>query len=177
MWEKHMVYLDGIFEMPLGPGTFKAHAFGQMGRRWTSMFRGPTFIKEEQSNDETQGYIFEYRDALLGDRNRLTVGVEYQELGSPPDNDIIYKVRSAYMQDVISIGDRWKLTPGVRYYKVEMDTYYSWTDLGLAAPAWPTEGKEQDDDGLYPSLKVDFQATENTALYAAVSRSYRLPCP
>ncbi|RLB20950.1 MAG: hypothetical protein DRG73_09370 [Deltaproteobacteria bacterium] len=55
---------------------------------------------------------------------------------------------------------------------MDMDTYYSQFGAG-----WPTSGKEQEEDGFYPSLKVDFQATPETALYAAVSRSYRLPCP
>jgi iron complex outermembrane receptor protein len=38
-------------------------------------------------------------------------------------------------------------------------------------------GKSQTEEDFYPSLKLDYQATDQTALYAAVSRSYRLPCP
>ena len=171
-WTKHTTYLDAIFKMPLGPGTVKVHGFNQMGRRWTSIYRGGAFINDEQSNDETQGVIAEYRDVHLGRRHTLTVGMEYQELGAPPDNPIIYKVQSAYAQDVITLGSRWTLTPGVRYYHVDMNTYYSQFGTG-----WPVEGKTEKDDGLYPSLKADFQLTPETALYAAVSRSYRLPCP
>ncbi len=53
-----------------------------------------------------------------------------------------------------------------------MDTYHSQFGAGQ-----PTGGKEQTEDGFYPSLKADFQATDNTALYAAVSRSYRTAMP
>jgi len=177
-WTKHTTYLDGILQVPVGQGTIKVHGFVTSGRRWTSTYtKMGAWTEDEQSNDKTQGIIAEYRDINLFDSHRLTVGAEYQELGWPPDNPIIYKVQSAYAQDVISLGDRWKITPGVRYYHVDMDTYYVWFEEAKAAPAFPTTGKEQEDDGFYPSLKVDFQATPETALYAAVSRSYRLPCP
>ncbi len=172
-WTKHTTYLDGMLQVPSGPGTIKVHGFLTSGRRWVSSYNAMGVWSEDvQTNDESKGVIAEYRDVRLLDSHRLTVGAEYQELGWPPDNPIIYKVKSAYAQDVISLGDRWTVTPGVRYYHVDMDTYYSQFGAG-----WPTTGKEQEDDGFYPSLKVDFQATPETALYAAVSRSYRLPCP
>lgn len=172
-WKKHTGYLDGIFQIPLGPGTVKIHAFMTSGRRWISQYSGTTYVKDQFTDDETRGYIAEYQDIKLFDnRHRLTVGVEYQELGQPASNPIIYLVHSAYLQDVIQLGERLTLTPGVRYYHVGMDTYNS-----LFGKGQPTGGKEQTDDGFYPSLKADFQATPDTALYAAVSRSYRLPCP
>jgi outer membrane receptor protein involved in Fe transport len=177
-WTKHITYLDGILHVPLGPGTIKVHGFLTSGRRWVSSYdKMGAWTEDEQSNDESQGVIAEYRDISLFDSHLVTVGAEYQELGWPPDNPIIYKVQSVYAQDVISLGERWTVTPGVRYYHVDMDTYYPWFEEDKAAPAFPTEGKEQEDDGFYPSLKVDFQVTPETALYAAVSRSYRLPCP
>lgn len=172
-WEKHTTYLDGILQVPLGPGTIKVHYFQTVGRRWTSLY-GPTGTFQEDFfiDDKTEGIIGEYRDIELFDSHQVTVGAEYQELGWPDENPVIYRVKSAYIQDVIGLGDRWTATPGVRYYHVDMDTYYSQFGTG-----WPIEGKKQTDDGFYPSLKVDFQATPDTALYAAVSRSYRLPCP
>ena len=172
-WKKHTTYLDGIFQMPLGPGALKLHYFMTAGRRWTSMYSATgAFTENDFSDDKTEGFIAEYKDIDLSDNHRVTAGIEYQGLGAPSDNPIIYQVKSAYVQDVIKAGERWTLTPGVRYYKVEMDTYYSMFGSG-----WPTEGKEQEEEGFYPSLKVDFQATPETALYAAASRSYRLPCP
>jgi len=178
-WDKHTTYLDAILQVPSGPGTIKVHGFLTSGRRWTSSYtKMGAWVEDEQSNDESQGVIAEYRDVSLFDSHLVTVGAEYQELGWPPDNPIIYKVQSAYAQDVISLGDRWTVTPGVRYYHVDMDTYYAWFEEGLASPAFPSEDvKEEQDTGFYPSLKVDFQVTPETALYAAVSRSYRLPCP
>ncbi|MBW1678401.1 MAG: TonB-dependent receptor [Deltaproteobacteria bacterium] len=131
-----------------------------------------TFEKDFFVDDETKGIIAEYRDVDLFESHCVTVGAEYQAMGWPDEKSVIYRVKSAYVQDVISLGDRWTVTPGVRYYYVDMDTYFSQFGAG-----WPTEGKKEDDDGFYPSLKVDFQATPDTALYAAVSRSYRLPCP
>jgi iron complex outermembrane receptor protein len=92
-------------------------------------------------------------------------------------------VDSAYIQDIIRLGKRWTITPGIRYYHVDMDTYYGWWNMGYDSPppGWPfsadNSGKEETDVGYYPSLKVDFQASQNTTLYAAVSKSYRLPCP
>ncbi len=176
-WTKKTTYLDAILRVPLGPGDVKLHTFHQEGRRWISSYSGTNFNPNQRRNDRTMGTILEYGNIRLGNRHRVTAGLEYQELGDPPGNPRIYIVKSAYMQDVISLGDRWRLTPGVRYYHVDMDTYYPWFEQGLERPAFPTTGKTQSDDGFYPSLKVDFQATRDTALYAAVSRSYRLPCP
>lgn len=168
-WTRRTTYLDGIFQIPLGTGTAKIHGFMTNGRRWNHYYRGDSFLNDF-SEDETRGVIAEYRDVDLFDAHRVTLGAEYQELG---DHDTsTYIVKSLYMQDVIKLGDRWTITPGVRYYHLDMDTYYS--NFG---DSFPTAGKEQTEDGFYPSLKVDFQATPETALYAAVSRSYRLPCP
>ncbi|CAK8718218.1 TonB-dependent receptor-like beta-barrel domain-containing protein [Candidatus Electrothrix gigas] len=151
----------------------KLHGFVTSGRRWVSQYRGNVFIEDQFSDDETRGYIAEYRDiSLWNNSHLLTIGTEYQELGQPSSNPVIYLVKSAYIQDVIRLGEQWTLTPGIRYYHVDMDTYYSQFGAGF-----PTQGKEQSDNGLYPSLKADFQMNEDTALYAAVSRSYRLPCP
>jgi iron complex outermembrane receptor protein len=183
-WEKHTTYLDSVFQIPLGPGTAKLHGFWTEGRRWTSSYeKAGIFAEDVFVDDRTKGFIAEYRDADLSDAHRVTAGVEYQELGWPDDNPIIYKVKSAYAQDVWKLGKRWTATPGVRYYDVEMDVYYGWWEMGFDEQpgGWPfafnNAGKTEDDEGLYPSLKVDFQATPETALYAAVSRSYRLPCP
>ena len=172
-WKKHTTYLDGIFHMPVGPGTVKVHGYMTSGRRWTSLYnKMGQFTPDEFTDDRTEGVLAEYQDIELFGFNRVTVGYEYQVLGQPSENPDIYRVNSAYAQDVITIGDRWRITPGVRYYHVDMDTYY--TQFGQG---WPETGKKQTDDGFYPSLKVDFQATDETALYAAASRSYRLPCP
>jgi len=173
-WERDTTYLDGIFEIPLGTGTFKVHGFSTNGRRWNYYYRGSSFM-EDFSEDETKGIIVEYRDIDLFDSHRFTVGSEYQELGDHETNT--YIVKSLYLQDVITLGKRWKITPGVRYYHIDKDLYYAWFETGADAPAWPTKGKEQTDEDWFPSLKVDFQVNPDTALYAAVSRSYRLPCP
>jgi outer membrane receptor protein involved in Fe transport len=172
-WEKDTTYLDAILDVPMGPGIAKVHYFQTVGRRWTSMY-GSTGVFEPDIfvDDETEGVIVEYRDIELFDSHSVTVGAEWQELGWPDEDPIIYKVQSAYIQDIICVGDRWRFTPGVRYYHVDMDTYFS--SFGTA---FPTAGKQQEESGFYPSLKADFQATLDTALYAAVSRSYRLPCP
>jgi outer membrane receptor protein involved in Fe transport len=172
-WVKHTSYLDGIFQVPVGPGTVKFHGFLTSGRRWLYNYNdNGDLVKGGLVDDETRGFIAEYRDIELFDSHKLTIGAEYQELGAPSSNPIIYLVKSAYIQDIIQLGERWKLTPGVRYYHLDMDTYYSTFGNGF-----PSSGKEQTEDGFYPSLKIDFQATPETALYAAVSRSYRLPCP
>ena len=170
-WARDTTYLDGIFEMPLGPGRIKMHGFATNGRRWNTFYRGAALI-QDFVDDETRGFIAEYADVHWLDSHRFTFGAEYQELGQPEDNRSIYLVRSLYAQDIYSLGRKWTLTPGVRYYQVDMDTYYSQFGTGF-----PIEGKTQTEEGFYPSLKVDFQATMDTALYAAVSRSYRLPCP
>jgi iron complex outermembrane receptor protein len=175
-WEKETYYLDGIFEVPLGPGTFNLHGFITEGRRDTYSYRGTDFI-ESFIDDRSRGVIAEYRDVDLFDRHSFTFGAEYQELGQPSGNRNIYIVKSLYAQDVIKLGDQWKITPGLRYYYLDKDTYYSWFETGGEKPAFPTTGKTETDEDWFPSLKVDFQANDTTALYAAVSRSYRLPCP
>jgi len=177
-WKKDTTYMDGILQVPLGSGTIKLHYFQTVGRRWTSLYNSMGVFEDDIFlDDKTEGIIGEYRDIELFDSHSVTVGAEYQELGQPAENPVIYKVKSAYIQDVIGLGDRWKFTPGVRYYHIDMDTYYSNFSQGPFSANWPEEGKEQTEDGFYPSLKVDFQATPDTALYAAASRSYRLPCP
>jgi len=130
------------------------------------------FQSDVFADDRTRGIIAEYRDIELFNFNKVTVGYEYQNLGAPYEMPDLFRVNSGYLQDVITIGDRWRFTPGVRYYHVDMNTYYSQFGKG-----WPAAGNTETDDGFYPSLKIDFQAADQTALYAAVSRSYRLPCP
>ena len=168
-WDRETTYLDGILQIPAGPGTAELHGFMTLGRRWNDYYRGPTFVSDK-SDDKTQGIIAEYQDVDLFDHHRFTFGAEYQTLGTFDDET--YVVWSGYVQDVYRPTERWTLTPGVRYYHVDMNTYYSQFGAG-----WPTEGKDQTDEGFYPSLKADFQYSPETALYAAVSRSYRLPCP
>ena len=172
-WEKDTTYLDAILSIPTGMGMAKVHYFETVGRRWTDLYNAAgAFERDVFVDDRTQGVIAEYRDIDIFDGHRITAGLEWQELGWPASDPIIYKVQSAYVQDVISVGERWKFTPGVRYYHVNMDTYYAKFGAG-----WPVEGKQQTESGYYPSLKIDFQADPDTAFYAAVSRSYRLPCP
>ncbi len=175
-WEKHTSYLDGIYEIPAGPGIFKVHGFSTHGRRWTHSYSGANFT-DSFVDDRSRGLIAEYRDVGIFDSHTFTFGAEYQELGQPSGNRNIYIVRSLYAQDVITMGNRWRMTPGVRYYHLDKDVYYAWFETGGETPAFPTTGKTQTDEDLFPSLKVDFQADDTTALYAAVSRSFRLPCP
>lgn len=183
-WEKHTTYLDGILTLPAGPGTVKLHGFMTDGRRWTSLYqKSGTFSPDAFSDDRTQGLILEYADFSLFDNHLITLGMEYQELGQPSGTRAIYRVKSGYVQDVITLGKRWQLTPGIRYYHVDKATYYSWMEMGYESmpQEWPfsvpNTGKTETDADLFPSLKLDFKATNNTTLYAAASRSYRLPCP
>lgn len=184
-WTREVTYQDVIFTAPVLGGEFKAHAFSTEGKRWLYFYRNGNYTNS-YSGDLTRGVIVQMSDLELGEHHSLTFGADYQELGTPDDENstigwpdmanATYRVWSLYFQDVMRYG-RFTITPGARYYYLDMDTYYAWFETGGSSPAFPTGGKQQTDDGLYPSLKVDFQATADTALYAAVSRSYRLPCP
>lgn len=183
-WEKRTTYLDGIFTLPAGPGTLKVHAFMTDGRRYTSLYnKSGVFQADQFTDDRTQGVILEYRDIDISDTQTLTLGTEYQELGQPSGTETIFRVKSAYIQDVISLGQRWTITPGLRYYHVDKATYHSWMELGYDSQpvGWPfsvdNSGKTETDSDFFPSLKVDYQLDPATTLYAAASRSYRLPCP
>ncbi|WDP90153.1 MAG: TonB-dependent receptor [Desulfobacter sp.] len=183
-WDKETNYLDGIFTLPAGPGELKVHGFITDGRRVTSLYsKAGAFQADQFSDDRTRGIITEYRDVDLFDNHSFTLGLEYQELGQPSGTRTIYRVKSAYLQDVVSLGDKWTLTPGVRYYHVDKVTYKSWMEMGYASmpPGWPfsvdNSGKTETDSDFFPSLKVDYRLTQDTTLYAAASRSYRLPCP
>ncbi|MBW1991193.1 MAG: TonB-dependent receptor [Deltaproteobacteria bacterium] len=179
-WNRRTYYLDAILEVPIGSGTAKVHAWTTNGRRdihFYAMRMGRPVFLNVTTRDVTKGIILEYRDLKLFDRHRLTFGLDYQILGFPPQNPIIYIVKSAYLQDVIRISKRITFIPGVRYYNIKMDTYYAWFEKGLPGPAFPVGGKEQREEGWYPSFKLNFQATPDTSLYAAISRSTRLPCP
>ncbi|MBW1952920.1 MAG: TonB-dependent receptor [Deltaproteobacteria bacterium] len=183
-WNKNTYYLDGILTVPLGPGTSKVHAYTTDGRRDIHFYRfmgGKNVFVHADTRDVTKGILAEYRDVKLVERdylkNYLTVGFDYQLLGMPPQNPIIYLVKSAYLQDVAKLWNRLTFTAGVRYYNIQMDTYYAWFEQGKPAPAWPTAGKQQRESNWFPSFKLDVQVTPDTALYAAVSRALRLPCP
>jgi len=183
-WEKQTDYLDAIFTLTAGPGTLKVHGFMTDGRRRTSLYnKAGSFSKDQFTDDRTQGIILEYMDFAPFEGHKFTFGAEYQELGQPSATQAIYKVKSGYIQDIIQIRDRWTLTPGVRYYQVEKATYKSWMEMGYPAqpPGWPfsvnNTGKTETDSDFFPSLKVDYRLTRDTTLYAAASRSYRLPCP
>ncbi|NWH05472.1 TonB-dependent receptor [Desulfobacter latus] len=183
-WERETNYLDAIFTMPAGPGTIKVHGFMTDGRRRTSLYdKSGAFSEDKLSKDRTQGVIAEYSDVELFDDHCVTLGVEYQELGDPGGIRAIYRVKSAYIQDVISLGSKWKVTPGVRYYHLDKATYYSWMEMGFDSQpgGWPfaydNSGKTETDSDFFPSLKVDYRVTPDTTLYAAASKSYRLPCP
>jgi iron complex outermembrane receptor protein len=184
-WDRNVTYQDLIFTAPLWGAELKVHGFSTEGKRWNHYYRGGEFI-QDFSDDLTRGVIVQMGGLELGERHTLTLGAEYQELGMPDQENgtigwpgmrnAVYRVASYYAQDVIRWG-KWTFTPGVRYYQVDMDTYFAWFEQGQDKPAWPVGGKSQDDGGFYPSLKVDYQAAADTALYAAASRSYRLPCP
>jgi iron complex outermembrane receptor protein len=184
-WTRDVTYQDLIFKAPVLSGEVKLHGFSTEGKRWLHTYSGTTY-SNSYSGDLTRGVIAQMSDLKLGQHHSLTFGADYQELGTPSDenqtiglpqmDDATYRVTSFYIQDVMRYG-RFTFTPGVRYYHLDMGTYYAWFESGKTTPAQPTTGKQQTDDGFYPSLKVDYQATTDTALYAAVSRSYRLPCP
>jgi len=177
-WERETYYLDGALDIPLGPGIFHAVLHQNYGKRDIYAYDASGNYSHSIIKDRTRGLISEYRDVSLFGFNLLTFGFDYQELGDPDNDPMIYIVKSAYIQDVISLLDgRLKLTPGVRYYNIDMDTYYAWFEQGKTSPAFPTGGKTQTENGWFPSFKADFQATPTTALYAYVSRSTRLPCP
>ncbi len=183
-WNKDTYYLDLILTAPLGPGTAKVHAYTTNGRRDIHYYQvqaGKNVFTNVDTRDVTEGILAEYRDIKLLERNYLkdylTVGFDYQLLGQPPSNPMIYIVKSAYLQDVVKLWDKVTFTGGVRYYNIQMDTYYSWFEQGQPAPVFPTSGKEQRESDWFPSFKLDVQATPDTALYAAVSRALRLPCP
>ena len=183
-WNKNTYYLDAILTAPVGPGTAKVHAYTTNGRRDIHMYQvqsGKTIFNNVQTRDVTKGILAEYKDIALLERqifkNYFTLGFDYQNLGQPPEDPIIYLVKSVYFQDVTKLWDRVTFTAGARYYNIEMDTYYSWFEQGKAVAATPAAGKSQRETGWFPSFKLDVQATRTTALYAAVSRAMRLPCP
>jgi hypothetical protein len=183
-WNKNTYYLDAILTVPLGPGTVKVHPYTTNGRRDLHMYQvqmGKTLFNNVQTRDVTTGILAEYRDIKVLERDLfkdyLTLGFDYQNLGQPPENPVIYLVKSVYFQDVVKLWDRVTFTGGARYYNIEMDTYYSWFEQGKTKMVQPTEGKKQRETGWFPSFKLDVQAARDTALYAAISRAMRLPCP
>lgn len=182
-WNKNTYYLDAILTAPVGPGTAKVHAYSTDGRRDMHYYviqSGKSVFSNVDTRDTTRGILAEYRDIKLLERNTfknyLTLGFDYQNLGWPPNNPIVYIVKSAYLQDVVELWNRVTFTGGVRYYDIDMDTYYAWFEKGKTQPAAAQTGKKQRESDWFPSFKLDVQATRNTALYVAVSRAMRLPC-
>ena len=69
-----------------------------------------------------------------------------------------------YFQDVLSLGDSWKVLVSARY---------DWIKSTQDKPG--AESFVIKDDKLSPRAGLVFQPTENSAIYAAVGRSYALP--
>jgi len=179
-WKRNGYYLDISLDLPLGPGKvhFLAHQnYGDRKDHFYSDIWGKQY-NELEVKDRTRGIIAEYQDVKLFKDHTFTFGLDYQELGDPDSDPRIYIIKSAYFQDVITLlNGRVVFTPGIRYTHIDKDTYFAWFETGKTRPAFPQAGKKQEDEGFFPSFKIDFQVTPNTALYVFVSRAYRLPCP
>ena len=84
--------------------------------------------------------------------------------GAPRDSypDAQATVLGLYLQDEIFVGDRWTLTPGLRW-----DRYRSESDTGVA--------DDQDESELSKKLGLGYRVTSWLSLHAAYTEAFRAP--
>jgi hemoglobin/transferrin/lactoferrin receptor protein len=73
----------------------------------------------------------------------------------------------AFVQDEVALGERLKLTGGLRWQRVET--------RAEATPGWDVAGLDFEDDQLVGALSGAFQLSETVNLYASYGTAFRAP--
>ena len=106
------------------------------------------------SESKLQG--LEYQNGWeIGDRHKLIAGAEWHRVESEsPSNGYDEKVDTvaSYIQDTISLGNKWTVVPGLRYDHTK-DFGGNWA----------------------PKIAANYRADDKTKIYASYGRTYRVP--
>ena len=98
--------------------------------------------------------------------------------GIPIVNDTLLGSRSwrdreelaIFGEGTLSFGERWALTVGLRWFDFDFFT----RDNLFGVFAQFDDGQGSTDDGVVPRVRVEFDASENTLLYASYSEGFRM---
>ena len=104
-------------------------------------------------NSRLQG--IEYQNGWELGQHKIIAGLEWhKERAKYPlfGYDVSMKTKSFYVQDTISIGDKWKVVPGVRY-----------------------DHHSQFGGNWSPKIATNYRADEKTKMYVTWGRSYNSP--
>lgn len=97
--------------------------------------------------------------------NPVLPTLERQVGGKPAaDNHSVFKVASAYVQDLVTLSQHWKALAGVRYDRFEQETHERQPgkpDLGRTDTAWS------------PRVGLVYQPSLNWSYYASFSKSFQ----
>ncbi len=137
--------------------------------------------------------ILTYKKDLAGQKNRLSVGFDYDDddidldttkaesktIGAAytkadPKKSGAFnsKMVGIFLQDEFSILDNLTLTAGIRYDYFE---YENNADYDFSSDGKYDYDSNPDYDNFNPKVSLNYQATEDMSVYASYSQSYRAP--
>jgi len=181
-WKKHKLMLETGYEQAVGrSGLLSAWLWKNIGDRESYNTRAALdrVFHKLFYEDRSYGFGGSYRQKL--GPNVLEAGIDYGFLHDGgdrfepddfrgPSSEGYYtgvKTLEGYVQaDLALAGDRWVLSPGVRYM--------SWQ--GVAGPSGIEEGiPNVRMNGLAPSVKLTFSYAAASSAYVSLSRAVRMP--
>lgn len=177
------------------------------GRAYLGIFGDPVipggavFLRDSAGNRNREFYVAGVQSGLSidhdlgGRRNKLDLGLRYiyekaddKRINGPgfrarsgdlrDDEDRFGKAFSAYVQNRFFLGDRWIVTPGVRFEHYNQQRHVTRTRVRTAQGRIPMNVDRRQDNGItavVPGLGVSFKATEKLTLFTGVHRGFAPP--
>jgi Fe(3+) dicitrate transport protein len=162
---------------------------------------GAVFLRDSAGNRNREFYVAGVQSGLSidhdfgGRRNKLDLGLRYiyekagdQRIDAPgfrarsgdirDDEDRFGKAFSGFVQNRFYLGDRWIVTPGVRFEHYNQQRHITRTRVRTEQGNIPTDVDRRQDNGVkavVPGLGVSFKATEKLTLFTGVHRGFAPP--
>lgn len=188
-WTKDRVLLNVAYDQQvLEQGLFRARWWKNYGRReafntraaLNRVFHKRFFDDDSWGADASYRQTFGSHTVALGfefwrydDRGDKLLPGDFR-YGNPAfsqqnGNYVHTDILGLYLMDDIAIGDRFILTPGLRYSRSENNP----GPAGRAAPDLITTSLTR--EGLAPSLKATYLFNSDSLVYLSIARALRLP--
>ena len=162
---------------------------------------GAVFLRDSAGNRNREFYVAGVQSGLSmdhdlgGRRNKLDLGLRYiyekaddQRINGPgfrarsgdlrDDEERFGKAFSGYVQNRFYLGDRWIVTPGVRFEHYNQQRHITRTRVRTGQGRIPMDVDRRQDNGitaLVPGLGVSFKATEKLTLFTGIHRGFAPP--
>ena len=177
------------------------------GRDYLGVFGDPTisggavFLRDSAGNRNREFYVAGVQSGLSmdhdlgGRRNKLDLGLRYiyeraddkringegfraRSGTTRDDEDRFGNAFSAYVQNRFFLGDRWIVTPGVRFEHYNQERHITRTRVRTEQGRIPMNVDRRRDNGIakvIPGLGVSFKATEKLTLFTGMHRGFAPP--